>query len=68
MKLTCQQAVLALKLRGLSTSAKSLGSAIGVDSRAVATALRAAVNDGRVTITYRKGLGFYRFKRLKAKA
>ena len=63
-KITCQDAVLALKQRGLSTPAKDIAEMLGTDSRAVATALRSATKDGRVTSTHRKGIAFYRFKRL----
>lgn len=63
-KITTAQAVQALKAIGLSSTAQLIASRMGTDSRAVATALRGAVRDGRVTITYRKGIGWYRFKRL----
>lgn len=68
IRITTEQAVLALKGIGLSTAAKGIAERMGTDSRAVATALRGAVKDGRVSITYRKGIGCYRFKRLKPKA
>ena len=68
-KITCEDAVLALKKHGLSTTAKCLAQLLpGADSRAVATALRNATRDGRVTITYRKGIAWYRFKRLTPNA
>lgn len=63
-RITCEDAVLALKKRQLSTPAYCLCEVLDADSRAVATALRAAVKDGRVTISYRKGRGYYRFVRL----
>ena len=68
MKITAEQCVVALKKRGLSTTAKDLAEFIGMtDSRAVATALRQPVKDGRVTINYKRGQGLgahYRFKRM----
>lgn len=67
MKVTAEQCVVALKTMGLSTSAKNIAHQLDSTSRAVATALRAPCADGRVTITYRKGIGYYRFKRLTAK-
>ena len=67
-KITCEDAVLCLKRFGLSWPAKTIGAAMKTDARAVATALRMAVKDGRVKITYRKSIGFYRFIRLTAKA
>lgn len=66
-KITCEDAVLMLKKLKLSNQAKNIAARLGTDSRAVATALRAAVKDGRVSINYKKGIGFYRFKRLTAK-
>lgn len=64
-RITCEDAVRALKNRGLSTTAKCLAQFLpGADSRAVATALRKATNDGRVSIRYKKGIALYRFKRL----
>lgn len=67
-KITCEDAVRALKNEGLSTTAKCLAQHLpGSDSRAVATALRKAVKDGRVTWTFKKGIAFYRFKRLTPK-
>ena len=68
-KITCEDAVLALKKHGLSTTAKCLAQFLpGADSRAVATALRNATRDGRVSIRYSKGIATYRFKRLTPNA
>lgn len=71
MKITAEQCVMALKRRNLATTASELAEHIGeTDSRAVATALRKPVKDGRVKIRYTRGLGFgasYRFVRLKAR-
>ena len=70
MKITAEQCVMALKRRDLRTTARALADYLGTDSRAVATALRKPVKDGRVKIRYTRGLGFgaeYRFVRLKAK-
>jgi hypothetical protein len=74
IKITCEQAVLALKTLKTSSPATTIAAFMKTDSRAVATALRAAVNDGRVSRHYRKpGKGqqrccFYRFVRLTPKA
>jgi hypothetical protein len=71
MKITAEQCVMALKRRDLNSTARALADYMGsTDSRAVATALRQPVRDGRVKIRYTRGLGFgaeYRFVRLKAK-
>lgn len=68
MKITAEQCVRALKQHGLSTSAKNIAVMLGnTDSRAVATALRKPTRDGRVSWTFKKGIAFYRFVRLKAK-
>ncbi len=70
MKVTAEMCVIALKHRNLSTTAKGLAEYIGMtDSRAVATALREPVRDGRVKIHYARGIGLganYRFVRMKA--
>jgi hypothetical protein len=63
-KITCADAVLALKIRGLSTTASSLAGPLKTSSRAVATALRQATDDGRVGMTFKEGLTWYRFIRL----
>lgn len=64
--------VRALQKRRLSTTAKALVASLiddGFDttSRAVATALRQPVADGRVSINYGKAVARYRFVRLRAK-
>ena len=67
-RITCEDAVRALKNHGLSATAACLAHFFpGSSSRAVATALRKATGDGRVEMTFKKGIAFYRFKRLKAK-
>lgn len=67
-KITTEDAVLALKAIGLRMSAVGIAAYIGdTDSRAVATAMRNAVKDGRVVIAYRGNIGWYRLRRLKAK-
>lgn len=68
MSITALDCVLALKKRKLSTSASALAALIGTDSRAVATALRGPIRDGLVTISFKRGIGFYRFVRLNKKA
>ncbi len=71
--ITTLDAVVATKMLAHSTTAKNIAADMSertgaaITSRAVATALRAAVADGRVTLTYRKGRGFYRFVRLTPK-
>jgi len=67
IRITAEQAVLALKAIGLSSSAKVIAERMGTDSRAVATAMRGAVADGRVSIAYGKSVARYRFKRLTPK-
>ena len=57
-------AVSYLKARNGAFSAREIGAAFDSDSRAAATALRGAVNDGRVLIFYRPNSnGLYRFAR-----
>jgi hypothetical protein len=63
-KISCADAVMALKKHGLTAHAKVIAEILGTDSRAVATALRNAVDDGRVSRRYKRGLALYRFKRL----
>jgi hypothetical protein len=68
-KITGQMCVEALKAVGKALPAKELADFITrTDSRAVATALRKPVDDGRVKIMYKRGLGFgahYKFVRMK---
>lgn len=73
-KITGEDAVRALKKLGRSVPATEIAAALSTSPRAVATALRAAVNDGRVSIRYGAARSFsgaklqvalYRFKRLK---
>lgn len=66
MKIICADSVRALKELNRSVPAKVIALKLGTDSRAVATSLRNAVRDGRVKITYRKGIGNYRFIRMHA--
>jgi hypothetical protein len=66
-KITCEQAVLVLKELRLSSTAKIVAAELNTDSRAVATALRAAVKDGRVSWSFKKGIAWYRFVRLSPK-
>lgn len=72
-RITGEDVVLALKQRGLSTTAASLAELLGTDSRSVATAARQPVSDGRITIHYRRPAtgkqrcGFYRFVRMRGK-
>jgi hypothetical protein len=70
MKITTDDAVRALKSIRTAQKASTIALLLGVTSRAVATALRPAVDDGRVTIRWPKrigGIALYRFVRLKAK-
>lgn len=72
-KITGEMVVRALKEIGRTESAKAIAQKLGTtDTRAIATALRAPVADGRVTINYRhrkamRGVALYRFVRLTAK-
>jgi hypothetical protein len=70
-KINGQMCVEALKVIGCYTTAADLAKFIGwTDSRAVATALRKPVDEGRVKIRYKRGLGLgahYKFVRLSVK-
>ena len=69
-RITAEMCVKALKATGRSIPAREIAQHVGGDSRAVATALRKPVRDGRVKIMYKRGLGYgawYRFVRLTAK-
>lgn len=70
-KITAQMCVEALKAVGKSIPAKELADFITrTDSRAVATALRKPVHDGRVKMIYNRknrGVWTYRFVRMTAK-
>lgn len=66
-RITASDCVLALKLHKLSINAAALADIMGTDSRAVATALRKPTSDGRVSIHYKKGIGWYRFVRMSPK-
>lgn len=66
-KLTTADAVRALQKLRLSSSAAIVAAHLGTTSRAVATALRSAVADGRVRRRFTKGIAWYRFVRLTAK-
>jgi hypothetical protein len=63
-KVTCADVVKALKSRGLSTTAAALAGSLQTSSRAVATALRQATDDGRVRMTFKGWRAWYRFVRL----
>ena len=64
LRLTCDEAVLALKRLKVTASAKHIAACTATSPRAVATALRKAIGDGRVTVRFTKGVAWYRFKRL----
>ena len=67
MKVATADVVRALKNHKYTTTASWLAAYMGsggISSRAVATALRYATADGRVLTTFRKGVAWYRFKRL----
>jgi hypothetical protein len=66
-KITTSEAVLAVRARRTAHPASAMASDMGVSARAVATALRPAVRDGRVSIRFIRGIGHYRFHRLTAK-
>lgn len=66
-KVTGAEVVRALKTIGRRVPAKEVAWWLGTDSRAIATALRLPVNDGRVSCRYKKGIARYRFTRLTAK-
>jgi hypothetical protein len=56
-KITGEMCVQALKTSEQSITASEIAQLVGSDSRAVATALRKPVRDGRVKIMYKRGLG-----------
>lgn len=60
-KITCMDVVLLLKKVNTVATAKWLAEQLATSSRAVATALRTAVADGRVHRSFAKGLAWYRF-------
>lgn len=72
-KITGEMVVRALKAIGRSETVKAIAAKLGTtDTRAIATAARAPVKDGRITISYRhskrnRGVALYRFVRLTAK-
>lgn len=66
-RITAADCVLSLKLHKLSINAAALADIMGADSRAVATALRGPVKDGRVHWHFKKGVAWYRFVRQTAK-
>lgn len=63
-KITCMDVVLQLKKVKTLVPAKWLAKRLATSSRAVATALRTAVDDGRVYRSFTKGLAWYRFTRM----
>lgn len=63
-RITTEDAVRAIKARRTAHPASAIASDLGVTSRAVATALRAAVKDGRVSCRFKSGTALYRFIRL----
>lgn len=65
-RVTCDDAVKALKAINTSVGAKAIAAHLGTSSRAVATALRQATEDGRVSMRFKGGLALYRFKRMRA--
>lgn len=66
-KVTCEDCVLELKRAGLSCKASQIAANLGTSSRAVATSLRKATQDGRVSIRHKANAAIYRFKRLTAR-
>lgn len=62
-KITAQDCVEILRsCRGRSVTAKAIGLALGTDARAVATALRAPVEDGLISCKFALGVAWYRFR------
>ena len=69
-KITGDMCVQALKTFEQAITAIEIAQLVGSDSRAVATALRKPVREGRVKIMYKRGLGLgahYRYLRSAAK-
>ena len=67
MSISCEDVVLNLKEHKLSTTAKHTAYRMGVGSRAIATALRRATRDGRVSLRFKRGVAWYRFVRMTPK-
>lgn len=65
--ITADYVVRALRDGQRRLRAAHLAYILGTTSRAIATALRGPVRDGRVHVLWRKGLAHYRFVRLTAK-
>lgn len=66
-KISADDVVYALRILRTSQPAKVIAQWLGTTSRNVATAARLPVQDGRIKITYKKGIGRYRFVRVKPK-
>lgn len=68
-KITCEDAVMVLKKARTFQSAQYIAAELNASPRAVATCLRRATRDGRVTMRFRRGVGIalYRFERLTPK-
>lgn len=68
-KVTADDCVRAAQAIRTACSAQQIAERLGTSPRAVATAIRSAVKDGRVSIRFPKGLNMalYRFVRVKAK-
>jgi hypothetical protein len=64
-RITTDDAVRALKARKTAHPASAIAQDLGSTSRGVATALRHAVRDGRVSWRFKKGIALYRFVRLR---
>ena len=65
-RVTCDEALQALATMRLSETAEFIAAALGVDSRAVVNALRAAVKDGRVTVAIKGDVFRYRLVKREA--
>jgi hypothetical protein len=68
-RVTADAVVRACKALGTAHPAKAIAAKLGTDARAVATAARRPVADGRLRIWYPKGsaVALYRFVRLSPK-
>lgn len=66
-RITADDCVRALKARKTAHPASAVAKDLGSTSRAVATALRGPVKDGRVSWNFKKGIALYRFVRLNPK-
>jgi len=66
-RITSEEMLLAIKKARTSSHAKAILQFLpeGTTTRAFATAARKLVHQGQVSISYKKGIGYYRFLRMR---